>query len=215
MLFSEIIRDLSDGEFSQLGIIPVPGDQLATEQYEKVAGFVHLALLDLCARFNFLSNEKLLTRSDGGDPYRITEADFIRVEQVFVQDTDGLWQEQEINAPMATRYVSVSPFDTLTFVGEFTETAVKVRYRAKHEKLDLSGGPDVEIRIPEYARTALLYYVASRQQAGMMTANGEAGDSVNFKAAYEGEVAKLQWINPVNQERHSSSEQKFQMGGWV
>lgn len=237
MLLQDLFDDLAGGEFAQMGLVLTPGQPIDSQYHETLTGFAHLALLDLCARFNLLSGTLMLELTDGISNYRIHkkytesdpdsaepvryikdaasqyQSDFNRVEQVFVLNSDSEWEEVAINRPDKERYVSVSPYDTLTFVGEFTETSVKVRYRAKHPPMDISAGAEnIEIRIPEQFRNALLYFIAARQLGSLNTTGGESQDSVSYRVNYEAEVRKLMLLNPVEQESHGNL--RLERGGW-
>lgn len=237
MKLSEILDQLTHGEFRQLAIGGKKLGEISEENYPAVAAHLNLGLTALFSRF-LLKEGRIVLRPTPGqlvyaleskysvnakrstepvrylidEPADIFNADtIIKLERVV--DEQGC--EQNLNDPGDMNCFSTPSLKTLRIPKDWSGD-VTLFYRQNHPQLTpLQGSFDparIEIELPYTHLEPLLYFVASREHNPMgLTNEFHMGNSYAMK--YEQACQMLEAKNV--QADTGIKNDRFQRGGWV
>lgn len=214
MKLSEIFKQLSLGELSQLAIGNDGIGEIKEEDYEKVIAHINLGLTALYTRFNLKEGEEVIPLVEGTYVYTLTSQDSLKVERVY--DAAGKeWALNDEGNSNACRALSPT---VLRIPPELLKTSefVRVGYRANHPLIVTDYGyidpTTTEVELPFPYLQALLYFVASRCHNPVGMANEfHAGNS--YSAKYEAECIRLELENlEIDQ---GGQYDRLYSNGWV
>jgi hypothetical protein len=237
MILLDLLKDLTYGEFAQLKLGNLIFDNAESEpdprQYEGLLSSVNLGLLEIYKRFMLLSREVDVQQYEEISIYMLhskysqtvgTEAtkyimdtaadpfldDVLRIEEIYDEEGNLLFMND-----VTQDYSLYTPsYRTIQVPYPNNDNIMSVQYRATHPKLSYTANYDpstVEIACPNSLHEALLYYIASRQFAGM-------GDTFSDKAneyykKFENSCAMV--VELGLEVQPDQADTAFERGGWV
>ena len=235
MLLEDVFDHLTYGELFQLSIGGAEeGGFIAVDDYPKIVPHINLGLLELFKRFplhtksidvlqdstisKYILKAEYSINSGSAQPvkYLLDSAGdvftdtVLKIEEVF--DIDG------VNIPLNDRNNEDSyytpTYNTLLVPVPDDTTTVKVTYRAAHDKIIVAGldPATTEVDIPSSLLESLLYFVASRVQAGVLSMDGQ-NESLMHLQKFEASIAKIKELDLINDDEFISS--RVIDNGWV
>lgn len=221
MKLSEILKQLSYGELSQLAIGEMVDGEWPEENRDKLVTHINAALLAIHKRFFLKEKREVVPLEPDTYLYPLTATDLIQVEQVL----DDAGEEVPLNMAGSVLGVSTPTYKTLQLPPrveanegkhplDLTSSLTAVyRATAKISASDLYYPPSmVEVDLPEMYLEPLLYYVTMRLQSpvGM---DGQQITSNNYMQKYEMVCRQLQ--DQGFDITGTDPGENFQRNGWV
>lgn len=235
MLLEDIFDHLTYGELFQLSIGGAEVDGfIAIDDYPKIIPHINLGLLELFKRFplhtksieilqdntinKYLLKSEYSLNSGSAQPIKylldsvndVFTDTVLKIEEVF--DVDGK------NIPLNDRNNEDSyytpTYNSLLVPAPNDTTTVKVTYRAAHNKIVVAGldPTTTEVEIPASLLEPLLYFVASRVQASVLSMDGQ-NESLMHLQKFEASIAKIKELDLINDDEFISS--RVIDNGWV
>lgn len=215
MKFSDILADLTRGEFRQYSIGGADTGTILPASYPEIASSMMLGLTALHTRFPLRKNNLSVTRMDGTASYLLQPANDNLLKVEFVLDSTGTPLSLEKPREDGNYAMLIPDYRTLWFGPGVTETEFTVTYRADHPALTITEATDataVAIELPPSHRQALLFYIAYRMLSPLDRADGSSLGAT-FYAKYKTELQELEQRN-VSPETTDNRVNLLEINGW-
>ena len=234
MLLSSIFEQLTYGEFSQLSLAGIDGEDILPENYSAVVSHINLGLTELHKRFPLKMEEVLIQQYADITSYKLDE-DFtetkgtqptlyildsldpftntvLRIEKVY---NNTLGEYESLNDDNDEDTLVTTKYNTIKVPSPTATTTMTVTYRSTHERIltDTLDPYTYDVDIPDSLIEALLFYVASRAHSSLPTLDTGVNEGNVYLAKFEASVAKITELSLITNVNRTNN--KMWTNGWV
>ena len=232
MKLSEILQQLTSGEFTSLFAGGIEQNRITPDQYPRVIPHINLGLIELYKRFPILLRTVIIQQNEAINRYHLeyryaqtnttsTEPvkyimdttyepfrdDVLKIERVFNEDG----QELYLNDPKAIWSVYTVGHKTIQIPYPDRENILEIEYRASPELISLEPDLEKEIYLSYTFLEPLLFYMAARIYTALDTDNNQSGQLYYQK--FEQSCKKIESLGLVNTD--NTSNYRLEENSWV